>query len=53
LLSTAAEKTSQRAEQAENQVNQIAKNLLQAGMDPVQVAQITGLTIGQVKKQSL
>jgi Uma2 family endonuclease len=43
-----AEQERQRAERAEAQVYQIAQNLLQAGMNAAQVAQLTGLTIEQV-----
>lgn len=44
LLLTAEEQERQRAEQAETQVQKIARNLMQMGMDLEQVAQITGLT---------
>jgi Uma2 family endonuclease len=43
-----ANQAEQRADQAQHQVGQIAQNLLQAGMDAAQVAQMTGLSIAQV-----
>lgn len=49
LLLTAEEQERQRAEQAETQVQQIARNLLQSGMAIEQVAQMTGLAISQVE----
>ncbi len=49
LLLTAEEQERQRAEQAEAQVQKIALNLMQTGMDLEQVAQVTGLTISQVE----
>lgn len=44
-----AEQERQRAEDAEAQVVQIARNLLQAGMPIAQIAQITGLTLAQLE----
>jgi Uma2 family endonuclease len=44
-----AEQERQRAEQAEAQTCQIARNLLQTGMKPIQIAQITGLSVEQVE----
>lgn len=44
-----AEQEAQRAEQAELQVLKIAQNLLQSGMEPLQVAQITGLPMAQIE----
>ena len=44
-----AEQERQRAEQAEARIQQIAQTLLQTGMPPEQVAQLTGLTIAQVE----
>ena len=49
LLLTAEEQERQRAEQAEAQVQQIAQNLMQAGMDLEQVAQVTSLAIAQLE----
>ncbi len=49
LLLSAEEQERQRAEQAEAQVQQIAQNLMQTGMDLEQVSQVTGLTIAQVE----
>jgi len=49
LLLTAEEQERQRADQAEAQVQKIALNLMQTGMDLEQVAQVTGLTISQVE----
>ncbi|MGF1498430.1 MAG: hypothetical protein ACFB8W_16640 [Elainellaceae cyanobacterium] len=36
-------------QQAEAQVIQIARNLLQTGMNEAQVAQVTGLAIAQIQ----
>lgn len=49
LLLTAEEQERQRAEQAEAQVQQIARNLMQTGMEVEQVAQVTGLAIAQLE----
>ncbi|MBD2019091.1 Uma2 family endonuclease [Leptolyngbya sp. FACHB-36] len=49
VLLTAEEQERQRAEQAENQVQQIARNLLQTGMSIDQVAHITGLSVPQIE----
>jgi Uma2 family endonuclease len=45
LLLTAEEQERQRAEQAESQIQQIARNLLQTGLPIAQVAETTGLSI--------
>ncbi|MEB3338497.1 MAG: Uma2 family endonuclease, partial [Leptolyngbyaceae bacterium] len=47
------EQERQRAEQAETQVAQIVRNLLQNGMEIAQVSQMTGLTVAQVESLQL
>jgi hypothetical protein len=43
-----AEQERQRAEQAEDQVLQIARNLAVTGMSVAQIAEVTGLTVEQL-----
>lgn len=47
---TDAEQERQRANQAESQLLQVARNLLQTGMSIEQVSQITGLTETEVQQ---
>lgn len=48
LLPTPEEKERQRAEKAESQLLQTARNLLEAGMTIEQVARLTGLSISEI-----
>ncbi|MBD2595758.1 Uma2 family endonuclease [Nostoc spongiaeforme FACHB-130] len=50
LLPTPEEKERQRAEKAESQLLQTARNLLETGMTVEQVAKLTGLSVAEIER---
>jgi Uma2 family endonuclease len=46
------EQERERGDRAEAQLQQVAQNLLATGMEPTEVARLTGLTLGQVQDES-